>query len=85
MCIRDRTRGTILFSYPAAIIGFALMQFSIWFRFKDYKNRMIWGYIGFGLVLLTEIYVFLTITTGSTIAVSYTHLDVYKRQASGGA
>ena len=72
------TRGTILFSYPAAIIGFALMQFSIWFRFKDYKNRMIWGYIGFGLVLLTEIYVFLTITTGSTIGVDFLlfHFDV---------
>ena len=55
---RHGDKGTILFSYPAAIIGFALMQFSIWFRFKDYKNRMIWGYIGFGLVLLTEILCF---------------------------
>lgn len=68
----------ILFSHPAAIIGFALMQFSIWFRFKGYKKRMIWGYIGFGLVLLTEIYVFLTITTGSTIGVDFLlfHFDV---------
>lgn len=54
------------------------MQFSIWFRFKGYKKRMIWGYIGFGLVLLTEIYVFLTITTGSTIGVDFLlfHFDV---------
>ncbi len=71
-------RGTLLFSHPAAILGFALFQFAIWFHFKDYKKRMLWGYVGIGLVLMTEIYVFLTITTGSTTGIDFFlfHFDV---------
>lgn len=71
-------KGTLLFSHPAAILGIALFQFAIWFHFRDYKKRMLWGYIGIGMVLITEIYVFLTIPTGSTTGIDFflVHFDV---------
>lgn len=39
---------------------------------------MLWGYVGIGLVLMTEIYVFLTIITGSTTGIDFFlfHFDV---------
>lgn len=59
-------KGTVLFNYPLAILGFAFLQFAIWFPFQDHKRRSGWGYTGLGLILLTQIYLFISMYTPST-------------------
>lgn len=63
--------GAVMLGRPAAIIGFALVEAAIWFNFKSCKKRMICGYTGLGLIILTEIYLFLTVFTGSTVGLDF--------------
>ena len=63
--------GTILLSYPLAIIGLALFQYAIWFNFKSCAKRRICGYIGLGIIFLIEIYIFLTVYNHHTFSVDF--------------
>lgn len=62
--------GTTVLRHPAAIVGLALFCFGIWYAFKKKRARVICGGVGCGLIVLCELFDFLSIPFGYTAGIA---------------
>lgn len=59
--------GTAVLRHPVAIIGIGLFFLAIWHNHRKASMRLWCGYMGWGLLLATVVYDFLTLPLGSIL------------------
>lgn len=69
---------TVFSSNSLALIGVGLFLFAIWYHFRKKRNRLLCGYIGWGLIFFSVILAFLAVPFGYTtgIQIGFLHLAI---------
>ena len=74
----SQIKGTTLLTHPCAVLGFGLLELSIWYSFTNNKNRKLCGYIGIILLLICQFLVMGLALGSSTVGfdIGFIHLEL---------